>query len=211
MKSILMSIQPYYAYLETKGIKTIEVRKTAPKEVPFKVYIYCTKDKRGKIGKPSINYKTVGIWEKTFCPPSFVGFGGKVIGEFICDKVEEFIACTVPYEKTNNLGYEHFIDNGVYDLNGKGVVFERMDKYIDTMINNSDLTKICLTYKELENYIRVGRKGYAIHISALKVYDKPKELWEFSHKVKGKYAPFTRAVTHAPQSYIYVADLEEVE
>ena len=43
MKSILLSIKPKYVELIASGKKTIEVRKTAPKEVPFKAYIYETK------------------------------------------------------------------------------------------------------------------------------------------------------------------------
>lgn len=44
MKSILQSIKPQYCELIASGKKTIEVRKTRPKlDVPFMVYIYCTK------------------------------------------------------------------------------------------------------------------------------------------------------------------------
>ena len=42
MKSILMSIKPQWCELIASGKKTIEVRKTAPKETPFRVYVYCT-------------------------------------------------------------------------------------------------------------------------------------------------------------------------
>ena len=45
-KAILMSIQPKWCALIADGYKTVEVRKSRPKfETPFKVYIYCTKDK----------------------------------------------------------------------------------------------------------------------------------------------------------------------
>lgn len=45
MKSVLISIRPKWVEKIASGKKTIEVRKSAPKEVPFKAYIYCTKDK----------------------------------------------------------------------------------------------------------------------------------------------------------------------
>ena len=45
MKSILLSIKPKYVELIASGEKTIEVRKSAPKEVPFKAYIYMTATK----------------------------------------------------------------------------------------------------------------------------------------------------------------------
>ena len=44
MKAVLISIKPKWCDLIRRGRKTVEVRKTCPKlEVPFKVYIYCTK------------------------------------------------------------------------------------------------------------------------------------------------------------------------
>lgn len=76
MKSVLISIQPKWVEKIASGEKTIEVRKNKPKlETPFKVYIYCTKDK--------YDVSTVGadkpiIWH------------GKVIGEFVCDRIEVY-------------------------------------------------------------------------------------------------------------------------
>ena len=72
MKSVLISIRPKWTEKIANGEKTIEVRKTAPKEVPFKAYIYCT------IGN--------GV-KGDYLVPSGIQCG-KVIGEFICDKVE---------------------------------------------------------------------------------------------------------------------------
>lgn len=67
MKSVLISIKPKWVDKIASGEKTIEVRKTAPKEVPFKAYIYCS------YGDMKTNYYLKGR--------------GEVIGEFICDKV----------------------------------------------------------------------------------------------------------------------------
>ena len=73
MKSVLISIRPQLVEKIASGQKTIEVRKTAPQEVPFKCYIYETKGQYVKF--------THGAHTK-------YGYGrGKVIGEFICDKV----------------------------------------------------------------------------------------------------------------------------
>lgn len=72
MKAVLMSIQPKWCELIASGKKTLEVRKSRPKlETPFKVYIYCTKDKHGwfHFGKKA-------------------RLDGKVIAEFMCDFVE---------------------------------------------------------------------------------------------------------------------------
>ena len=83
MKAILMSIQPKWCELIASGKKTVEVRKTAPKEVPFKVYMY------ESLGK-KISCRKCAIWQN--CPmrsPFGCNEGaGAVVGEFICDKVE---------------------------------------------------------------------------------------------------------------------------
>lgn len=77
MKSVLISIRPEWVEKIASGKKTIEVRKTAPKEVPFKAYIYMTKKKPYML--------------------TFAGNGkmrvhnGMVIGEFICDKVYNLV------------------------------------------------------------------------------------------------------------------------
>ena len=185
-KAVMISIHPKWCKLIANGKKIIEVRKTKPKlEMPFKVYIYET---LGKLGK-EVRWR---VWE-------YEG-KGKVIGEFVCDKVEQICCRTVPYRKTNNLGYEHFLDNGVYQVDGfeygpdNAVVFERNDiKYIDTMFKNEELAEMCLTPQQLYKYIGLGNDGYAWHISNLVIYDEPKELSEFCRK-------------RPPQSWCYMEE-----
>lgn len=75
MKSILLSIKPKYAELIASGKKTIEVRKSAPKEVPFKCYIYMTQGA----------YEDLGLYNEGIYQNRM-----KVIGEFICDRVIEW-------------------------------------------------------------------------------------------------------------------------
>lgn len=46
VRAVMISIQPQWCALIANGKKTLEVRKSKPKiEMPFKCYIYCTKDK----------------------------------------------------------------------------------------------------------------------------------------------------------------------
>lgn len=73
MKSVLISIGPEWCEKILNGEKTIDVRKSASKELPIKVYIYETKgsSKKGR---------------------------GKVIGEFICDTIEKF---TMDYRQSD--------------------------------------------------------------------------------------------------------------
>lgn len=79
MKSVLISIKPKWCEKIANGKKTIEVRKSAPKEVPFKAYIYCTKEKK----QDDI------IWAGAFGDRG--KWNGHIIGEFICDKVYNLI------------------------------------------------------------------------------------------------------------------------
>ncbi len=73
MKAVLLSVKPKWCELIASGKKTIEVRKSAPKEVPFKVYIYQTK-------------------KRWICKllPWLKERQAKVIGEFICYKVVKY-------------------------------------------------------------------------------------------------------------------------
>lgn len=142
---------------------------------------------------------------------------GKVIGEFICDKVDNFYCVSVPYQRENNLGYGQFIDNGVYKVNNwhEGIAFERNDRYIDTMLNNYDLKEMCLSAQELFDYIGVGKHLYAWHIADLKIYDKPKELSEFRtpknpHRIGNSHSWILdgyKQIKQPPTSWQYVEEI----
>ena len=83
MKAVLISIRPQWCELIAAGKKTVEVRKTKPKlETPFKVYIYCTKDKHGwfDFGKKQ-------------------RLDGTVIGEFVCTAI---MPMSVEYSNPNH-------------------------------------------------------------------------------------------------------------
>ena len=88
MKSVLISIQPQWAEKIAKGEKTIEVRKTAPQEVPFKCYIYET---QGRTETPWVDEDGHFIYKGR----------GQVIGEFICNNASE-----LDYVYYWNNGYE---------------------------------------------------------------------------------------------------------
>ena len=76
-KAVLISIRPKWVEKIVNGEKTIEVRKTRPKlETPFKCYIYCTLPK----------YPHEDFIATDYPRPQFYG-GGKVIGEFTCDRI----------------------------------------------------------------------------------------------------------------------------
>lgn len=88
-KAVMLSIRPKWCEKIASGEKTIEVRKTRPKQnPPFKCYIYCTK------GRPDLNipisqerlmrdYLETGSMKSLNCPLG----NGKIIGEFTCDRI----------------------------------------------------------------------------------------------------------------------------
>ena len=197
MKSVLISTRPKLVEKichkigedETgKAIyeKRIEVRKTAPQEVPFKCYIYETKGQYVKF--------THGAHTK-------YGYGrGKVIGEFICDR----IICSQAY----------------FDSQGKNHL---------TNVFPDDIKKTCLDEYDLWDYI-AGKAvkanqmydGYLWHISDLKIYDKPRELSEFRKPcdrfldcctcrrlVRNEYMSCDNKINRPPLSWCYVEDLGE--
>lgn len=176
MKAVMISIQPKWVEKIANGEKTIEVRKSRPKiDTPFKVYIYKTKKrilrditKKGELGYyAEISDKTRII----SCPDLD---GGKVIGEFVCDKIYNFVQF------------------------GAGIMFA--DENLNLLEPQLARDMTCLTDNEIENYLG-NKDGYGLHISNLKIYDKPKELSEFNN-LNGK--PITRAF----QSWGYVEILK---
>ena len=159
MKSVLISIRPQWCEKIASGKKTIEVRKSAPKEVPFKAYIYCTKGRdllreiscwntKTKIHKT--NYIIINL---DYCTNKIAN--GKVIGEFICDKV---------YNLVNAFGGIVFADENLNQLEPQ--LFRDMS---------------CLTDEQTADYLG-DKDGYGLHITDLKIYDKPKELCAFGRK-----------------------------
>ena len=91
MKAVLISIQPKWCELIASEKKTVEVRKTKPNNaIPFKVYIYCTKD------EPL--YRS---GEKFWCKTSGEFGNGKVIGEFVCNRIDEVYQCNSGWVEEN--------------------------------------------------------------------------------------------------------------
>ena len=64
----------------------------------------------------------------------------------------------------------------------------------------------CLTDAEFDRYL-CAKDGCGWHISALKIYDEPKKLSEFTglRKIKFGYAPYE--IKRPPQSWCYVEEL----
>lgn len=96
MKAVLMSVHPQWCEKIFSGEKTIEVRRNRPKlEPPFTVYVYCTKAKNiredGLYLLPNDKELYLGCKEKDLGFVCWEGDfrNGKVIGSFICDRIDE--------------------------------------------------------------------------------------------------------------------------
>ena len=119
---------------------------------------------------------------------------GKVIGEFVCDKV--------------------------YLIKNQGSRFSVADE--EQSVTNEIARQSCLDYDDMVSYLG-NKDGYGLHITDLKIYDKPKELSEFCIpckvscencknplyfecwcEEKGK-----KIVTRPPQSYMFVEEVEQ--
>ena len=93
MKAVMISIRPEWCEKIAHSKKTLELRKSFPKlELPFKCYIYCTKDKYGHLylndtGNCREEFPLLYIKHNatSLVPKSYIN--GMVIGEFICDSV----------------------------------------------------------------------------------------------------------------------------
>lgn len=151
MKSVLISIKPKYCELIVLGLKTVELRKTKPKiETPFKCYIY--QSKTVYVSKNKTNEFLKPIQDKRF---------GKVIGEFVCDKIDKIVHA------------------GTSNENIQLCIFDDDWQYIP--LSNEYLYQTQLSYAELEKYSNGGNL-YGWHISNLVIYDEPKELREFGRE-----------------------------
>ena len=154
-KSVLISIQPYYVFLIIARLmgwnipqeKTVEVRKDFPKDPLWNkcVHIYCSK-----------NRKSFNRIPKEY-QPFMAKFLGKVIGEFVCDKVDEFHE----WQLTPQGKYQEFEETDLKKF----------------------LSESCLSWEEVYAYrknLPYYKPLYAWYISDLVIYDKPKVLGEFT-------------------------------
>lgn len=166
-----MSIKPKSLVDILNGKKTIEIRKSCPKDIPedgIDVYMYCSYEKGQPVG---------GYYNKKL---EFVPYGANVINGRVVGKFRLY-GNTLGHVSNGGNGFDDGsmrIYKGCYDtLWGK-----RASKY---------LKKACLSEEEYEDYVGLSKwqssdgpqtrlgTAYAWHIEHLEVYDKPKELDEF--------------------------------
>ena len=176
MKSVLISIQPKWCKKIANGEKTIEVRKTAPKEVPFKCYIYCTKsDVHNALVIGGCDAELIYCCNyNSAIPVGGVIGNGKVIGEFVCDKITTYVGEFWDDETAEEVRERYEPSD-----------FNEYGEYEYPLLSSSDnddepLKGSGLSWEDCREYFGEGDcTFYGWHITDLKIYDLPKELSEF--------------------------------
>lgn len=142
MKAVMLSLRPQWCEKIFNGSKSIEVRKSRPSiPTPFTVYVYQTKHKGGNATVREVLNSVYG--------------GGKVIGEFVCNRIT---CCQAYYGESG----EKHLTNLFWD----------------------EVKRTCLTEHEMFDYIvGKGKKegtGWLWHITEPKLFDKPRDITEFA-------------------------------
>lgn len=162
MKSIVISIRPKWVARILNNEKTIEIRKSKPKEQVEWVYIYCTKPdirSRYRIGR--------------------LGFSN--------DEVYKLPNGSIEYgDSVELMAYDDFDHNNFF--NGKIVArfkIGNIDKIQTALAYNENIDEIeknsNLTLTDIMRYAE-GKNVYGWHIQKLEIFDKLKELSEFGLK-----------------------------
>src|SRR5690554_4001166 len=161
-KSLMISIQPKHLVNILNGYKTLELRKTVPKDFKGWVYIYCTK------GKPYL-MSIFNEWQltkyKTDMSKSKNVFNGngKVVARFWFDE-------TYYIKQAVNVYGDELNQISIYDNKSYGWKAPKEQQEI--------LKQLCLTEQEVLDYVK-GKDLYAWHIKKLEIFDTPKELSDF--------------------------------
>ena len=215
MKAIMKSVSPRICEKVANGDCNILVLKTAPKcGAPFKGYIYATEAKKWfhsgivltsneLLWLSSGKIKMCDGFELWADGEDYQCVNNKVIGEFICDEIIEW-----QYDK----GHQYYVEYP-----------DDCTSYFPYLKCHSEATG--LKCSEIEK-LGKGKPLYGLHISDLKIYDKPKELSEFERPCTYKgicyscerfrpngiplpapYGFCETKITHVPSNWRYVEEL----
>lgn len=201
MNSIIIPCSPKECEQIANGDMTVLVRKIAPREVPFKAYVYCTKKGRPLVYAEPNAYYTEPIMHRTYgrnreeANRIWDIYNGKVAIEFICD----------------------------YVIDGASGVQEWISIRENCGLCGKDLYEYCGEDKDGETKYCKG-----LHLTELKIYDEPRELSDFKickvirgyHKKDEKNETFAdkleslkhskrvevKRLNKAPATYCYVEE-----
>ena len=220
-KVIILSIQSQWLEKILTGKKTIEIRKSMPKdcEYPIDVYLYCTK------GKPYLyeSFSEDWWWNDGVLEPLADRYGVRLSDFELPEK----------FHDSESRGWNKLLNGFIV---AKFTLNKADEIYCDRLINGVGHTyfytledgtyiydKCCLNEYDFFNYLGykgAGCKvGYAWHIDNLQIFDKPMELREFYengtlslddflYKIYSGYNKYSdyllgRRLTRPPQSWCY--------
>jgi predicted transcriptional regulator len=190
MKAILLSIRPEHAVNILNGKKTLEIRKSVPKDFVGWVYGYVTKGKPFLMHAFDNTYYSHDMTEKYRMKNDL---NGTIPFRFWFDEYEElyFVDSEDDYKLTYDFGIYYDYDEEIF-------------------------SKLCLTKSQVYNYGK-GKNLYAWHIKKLDIFSKPMQLSEFYKDgfEQCEYSPFDYdndletcldrfRIKRAPQSFQYV-------
>ena len=181
-KSVLISIQPYYVFLiiakamgwNITQEKTIEVRKTIPKDKAWdkKAIIYCSKNKKSFAKIPK-EYQ-----------PLMNRFLGKVIGNFVCDSIISHceMANADIAEQQGCIKRETLLEysNGkeLFGLHISNLVIYDKPKELSEF--KHDCNGICVDTKAKIKCERFLKEGFSC--SKLKPFKRPFQSWGYVYE-----------------------------
>lgn len=189
-KAILISIRPEYLVNILNGKKTLELRKTVPKDYVGWVYLYCTHTPKHHhvydltyVNNGVRFYSVVHHNKRSLVPEGYLN--GKVVARFWFDEYEAY--------------YFNDYQNDYRLLTSDGTIFKNA---------TIPKEKVCLTCVSINDYGK-GKILYTWHIKRLEIFDKPMELGEFG--VKGppqswRYVWVEMNKKHYYVYYIYFQD-----
>lgn len=135
----------------------------------IKCLIYCTKSKDNKLIRYYGDKHTLITKKNTIMPNPDFYLNKKIVARFDCEKVEEIF------------------------YNGWWECYANDKDDINCLMFDDELT--CLTTNQIKKYLG-DKKGYAIHISNLEIFDRPYDLYEWFNKDE-------KPLTKAPQNMCY--------
>jgi hypothetical protein len=161
MKSILISINPQHALNILNGSKTLELRKSVPKDFIGWVYMYITLGKKHEalidfstfaFVKYNSRFHFVNLKNSTPLLQFRPVLNGKVVARWWFDGYDV-------------IEEHHLINQGEtwFTIGNDG---------------NTFYNKLCLNVTDVSKYLGMNN-GYAWHISKLEIFDKPMWLSEF--------------------------------
>lgn len=169
-RAVLISIRPEWVNKIVTGEKTVEIRKTRPNlGTPFKCYIFCTK-----------SGVAMGMWGKH----------SKVVGEFVCNRIDTINPATEPYgiyDVDDDFVAQTCLENGaLWDYGHGKTLYSWHISNLEIYDTPKELTEFH-TWKKCKSCIKSGYESTAC------TYDEN--------------CMVPAVITKAPQSWCYVEEL----